>query len=209
MPIFQERKYHADTTKKRPLTAGDVMFLAELQKELNTQPNMGNADPLYWGIAQSTSHPTSEDFSDHSVIVGQDSDIVARDLEQFCDYLDSNDIDGIKECHYFKGSCKIVFDDGDEDDAYSLEDAIQALDSHDIDGFEIRYVRIETEVVNDELFLTHKDCEEHLEAYGYNYQPDAHAYAMTAVRSPRYEKLLKLIRTVDWSRLQISGEVQA
>lgn len=46
------------------------------------------------------------------------------------------------------------------------------------------------------MFLTHKECENHLRKYGYNYSEDAHAYAMTAYRSPEVETLLNILETV-------------
>lgn len=209
MARFQKREYHEDKTEKHALTVDDVLFLSELQKELNTQPNMGNADPLYWGIAQIKETPTSADFSDKAVVVDADSDVVARSLEQFVKYLDENDVEGVEKCAYFNGSCTVHFTDGESDGAYDVSGLAEILDDHGVSGFEVRYVLEETEVVRDEIFLTHKDCEEHLEAYGYNYRPEAHAYAMTAVRSPRYARLLQLIRTVDWGKLQVSGGGEA
>ena len=205
MARFQERIYHPDTTEKHVLTMADVLFLTELQKELNTQPNMGNADPLYWGIAQEKEYPTAEDFADATIVVDADGDTVARSLEELAGYLDNGELDGVAGCTYFNQSCTVKFDDGTKAGAYSLQGVVEILDEAGIGGLEVRYVLKETEVVKDGIFLTHKDCERHLEDYGYNYGPDAHAYAMTAVRSPRYEKLLKLIRTVDWGRLQIAG----
>ena len=205
MAQFQKREYHPDTTGKHVLTAEDVLFLHELQKELNTQPNMGNADPLYWGIAQMKETPTSEDYADATVAMDGSRDIVARSLEGFAKYLDENDVDGIERCTYFNGSCTVHFTDGESEGAYSIDGLVDILKEHGIEEFDAGYVKQEQEIVRDEIFLTHKDCEDHLEAYGYNYRPEAHAYAMTAVRSPRYERLLKLIRTVDWSRLQVSG----
>lgn len=205
MARFQERVYHPDATKKRVLTAADVLFLSELQKELNTQPNMGNADPLYWGIAQEKEYPTAEDFADATVVIDADGDTVARSLEELAGYLDDGELDGIAGCTYFNGSCTVKFDDGTKAGAYSLQGVVEILEEAGIGGLELRYVLKETEVVKDEIFLTHKDCEKHLEDYGYNYKPDAHAYAMTAVRSPRYGRLLDLIRTVDWGKLAISG----
>lgn len=209
MAQFQKRTYHEDVTEKRALIAEDIMFLAELQKELNTQPNMGNADPLYWGIAQTKETPTSEDYSDSAVITDTDGDIVARSLKELAGYLDSTEVMGVSKCPYFNGSCTVHFDGGDTEGCYSMSDVIEALKDRGIEDLEIKYIRQETEVVRDEIFLTHKDCEEHLEKYGYNYRPEAHAFAMTAVRSPRYEKLLKLIRTVDWSRLAVYGTEDA
>lgn len=34
------------------MTKEDIEFLRDLQHELNTQPNDGNADPVFWGIIQ-------------------------------------------------------------------------------------------------------------------------------------------------------------
>lgn len=50
MAIFQETKRHEDTIRKQPITADDIQFLRRLQTELNTQDNMGNADPVFWVI---------------------------------------------------------------------------------------------------------------------------------------------------------------
>lgn len=55
----------------------------------------------------------------------------------------------------------------------------------------------------DSMFLTHKECENHLRKYGYNYSEDAHAYAMTAYRSPEVETLLNLLETVDWDSVNL------
>ena len=52
------------------------------------------------------------------------------------------------------------------------------------------------------MFLTHKECEEHLKEYGYNYSEDAHAYAMTAQRSPEVETLLNILESVE-SQFQV------
>lgn len=207
MARFQQRDYHPDDTKKHVLTTEDVLFLAELQKELNTQPNMGNADPVFWAIAQDQEYPTSEDYSDGCVVIDAEDDngVVARDLDGFAAFLDNNEIDEVTGCTVFKDSCAIKFADGEKASAYGLADMVEELRDHGIERFEIRYIRIGHEVVKDTLFLTHKDCEDHLARYDYNYKPDAHAYAMTAVRSPRFERLLKLLRTVDWGRLEVSG----
>lgn len=205
MAKFQERVYHPDTTPRRPMTAGDAAFLLDLQKELNTQPNMGNAQPLYFGIAQTKERPTGADFADASVAVDACGDVVARDLKSLAEYLDDGNVDGVAGCAYFNKSCTITFAGGEKDSAYSVESAVEALKDRGIGALSVSWIAREHDVVTSALFLTHKDCEEHLESYGYNYEPDAHAYAMTAIRSPRYEKLLEIIRSVDWAALNIAG----
>lgn len=54
MAIFQETKRHEDTIRKQPITADDIQFLRRLQTELNTQDNMGNADPVFWVVNLTT-----------------------------------------------------------------------------------------------------------------------------------------------------------
>lgn len=206
MAQFQERIYHSDKTEKHTLTTGDVMFLAELQKELNTQPNMGNADPVFWAIAQDEEYPTAEDYADGCVVVdSEDGSTVAHDMAEFAAFLDNDEIDEVTGCTVFNNSCTIKFENGEKTSAYGLAEMIGELEDYGIGRFELRYYKKQHEVVKDTLFLTHKDCEDHLGSYGYNYKPDAHAFAMTAVRSPRYERLIRLIRTVDWGSLSVSG----
>ena len=38
---------------KIEISKEDFEFLKDLQHELNTQPNDGNADPVFWGVLES------------------------------------------------------------------------------------------------------------------------------------------------------------
>lgn len=207
MARFQERIYHADTVAKRPLTAGDAMFLAELQRELNTQPTMGNAAPRFWVLAQEeeTAAPKDGYGADAVAVDTEDGGTVAGSLEELAKWLDDGNADEVAACPYFNKSCTVKFADGDSAGCYSMEDVAEALEDHGSARIEIRYVWRRTRPVQDTLFLTHKDAEDHLRDYGYNYGEDAHAFAMTAVRSPRFEALMELLQSVDWSALQVSG----
>lgn len=213
MAQFQKREYHPDETKKRAITKDDISFLKTLQTELNTQPNMGNADPVYWGIMETSEQPTSEDYADSTVIVDESGDIVARDLEDAVQYLKDamdEDMDDIVYCAMLdERTCVIRYRHAPEERCGSLADVIESLDSSlgDTFGLRLGYLRESHEIRKDSLFLTHKDCEDHLKAYGYNYKPDAHAYAMTAVRCYEYERLLRIIRRTDWQALLGDGAV--
>lgn len=201
MARFQERIYHDDTTEKRPLSQTDLSFLAELQKELNTQPNMGNADPLFWHIVQSAIMSAPEYDSDKAVITDDEGDIVAETLADLAQYVSDNCPDNDICCRVDPDGLAIISHGVSEEKAYCLSDAFEMLEDLGLRNLSLTHIRIGREIKADSLFLTHKDCEEHLEKYGYNYEPDAHAYAMTAIRSPRYENLLKIIRSVDWNAL--------
>ena len=49
---WENLKYHEDAVVKEKLSNDDIKFLKELQKELNTEDNVGTANPRYWVIRQ-------------------------------------------------------------------------------------------------------------------------------------------------------------
>lgn len=188
MARFQETTTHDDTVEKRPLSPDDVRFLAELQHALNTQDTMGQADPRFWVIAQSKEVPAPSGMAERHFAVDADG-------EQY------NSIKELSEraketigadAAWIVSSC------------VGLDDAVEEINTNpelsSMPGipFSMASVMSVREIVKDTMFLTHADCEDHLRKYGYNYEPDAHAFAMTAHRSPCVEKLLGIIRSVDW-----------
>lgn len=48
MAKFWKTKRHEDTTEKRQLLKDDIDFLVNLQREMNTQDHLCQADPRYW-----------------------------------------------------------------------------------------------------------------------------------------------------------------
>ena len=81
----------------------------------------------------------------------------------------------------------------------SPSEVVEALHEAGLTQYEVRYIEHRHHVYQDTLFLTHKEAEDHLRKFGYNYDPTAHAFAMTAHRSPEIEKLLQILQQVDWS----------
>lgn len=191
MAVFQKTVRRTDDIKKRPLSPDDVKFLAGLQKELNTQDTMCQRDPRFWVIKQTITVPAPLDDAD---------EIVAVDNESGDEYYTVQDVADFVAC---------LQDDGiDADAVLACHDMASAVDAaNGTPGLEGRLravgMRHQPVTVQDTFFLTHKDCEDHLRKYGYNYKPDAHAFAMTAVRSPAYETLLGLLQTVDWTGIKI------
>ena len=174
MARFQETTTHDDTVEKRPLSPDDVRFLAELQHALNTQDTMGQADPRFWVIAQSKEVPAGEQYNSIKELSERAKETIGADAA------------------WIVSSC------------VGLDDAVEEINTNpelsSMPGipFSMASVMSVREIVKDTMFLTHADCEDHLRKYGYNYEPDAHAFAMTAHRSPCVEKLLGIIRSVDW-----------
>lgn len=209
MAIFNSNfKYHEDTVEKHPLTEEELQFLKAFQTERNTQDTVWQASPRYWVIKGSKTvfvdgidegeviKINDENFYD--VNTGDLTSLLTDTKEKLEDYLDEGDLyfDGVNEL--------IVVINGEEYVVDDIESAFEALsDILYMDDVEIgSYEKVDI-IYPDSMFLTHKECENHLRKYGYNYSEDAHAYAMTAYRSPEVEKLLNLLETVDWDSVNL------
>lgn len=229
MAIFQETKRHEDTIRKQPITADDIQFLRRLQTELNTQDNMGNADPVFWVIkgskfivshdGQGTAclylcedgteyHQLDELFNDLRTY-GPLSHIISsqgylyRNLQlrtayeeeratadktpvNLCLHMELTGNDGIDVAQY---------------DLYTMSDVLSMLSDLNIHDDKVQLVYEEEipYIYPDTFFLAHADAQDHLRRYGYNYDKHAHAYAMTATRSERFNQLLHILRITDWA----------
>lgn len=210
MPIFQETHPRKDNTPRRPLTKADLDFLSSLQSVLNTQDTMGNADPRFWVIKGQKEVPASGyDTADvYHLSFPSNPDVPDADIRTIDDMLNL-----IRDPAFqSEFNCKIVQESIDsctietETDTYlirTMRTLLHILDELNVD-YDITYAMDASSIYPDTLFLTHAACEDHLRKYGYNYDKTAHAYAMTAVRSPEFERLLKLLQTVDWAAVQPS-----
>lgn len=210
MALFQQTHPREDTVPRRPLTDADIQFLTQLQSDLNTQDTMGNRDPRFWVIQQSSdiSCPPDEADTVH-VIQNSACEVIAHNLQDFLDHLQDR---------YYKYNIQIKHPDGayfwhmkivnmadeefEDDHITDIDDVINLLARAGITDYSVSYSRKTTGPVQDTLFLTHKDCEDHLRKYSYNYHEDAHAFAMTADRSPRFAQLISLLQTVDFNALK-------
>lgn len=204
MAIFNSNfKYHEDTVEKHPLTEEELLFLKAFQTERNTQDTVCQASPRYWVIKGSKT--VFEDGIDegeairingecfYDVNTGDLTSLLTNTKEKLEDFLDKDDL------YFTEENELIVVNDGEE---YVVDDITSAFNVlSDIlyeDDVEIGSYEKDDIIYPNIMFLTHKECENHLRKYGYNYSEDAHAYAMTAYRSPEVETLLNLLETVDW-----------
>lgn len=232
MAIFQENKHHADTIKKEPMTPEDIAFLCSLQTELNTQDNMGNADPVFWVIKGSKFVASDDGQGTASLYICEDGTEYHRLDEIFHDlrthgpishlissqgYLYRNlqlrttyeadsenaDIEQANLCLHLELT-KNEGLDVVEYNLYTLQQVMDMLADMDIsdDAAQLVYAKEIPYIYPDTLFITHVDAQNHLRRYGYNYDAHAHAYAMTATRSERFNRLLHILRITDWTSLQ-------
>ena len=185
---------------KRSLTQDDLVFLKELQHELNSQPTLATADPRYWAI---------RDYAYREATDGDD--IEAVELFEYGE----GEIIGLGEA--VSRAYKAELDFGGEDHAKQwLEDNWLDLDENGCiqtrftnmgisifkgvikeyaENNELGCVFLTKQwaIVPDTMFLTLREAEEHLKANYYHYTAEAHTYCMHAWRSPEVAQLIKLL----------------
>ena len=180
MAKFWKTKRHEDTTEKRQLLKDDIDFLVNLQREMNTQDHLCQADPRYWVIrdyrriyGDELNNPDGVCLYDENaceVIYEGEMHCLRRDEEQ-----KSMIIQSLKDAGKWTEELKDAMDD-----AYSIEDLEDALYELDIS---MSYY--EEYPVDSGIFFTHEAAVQHLKSNDYHYGAKAHTYAETAWRSAR------------------------
>lgn len=218
MAYYQEtHPKKSDTVQKFDITPADIEFFRNLQYVLNTQDNMGNADPLFWVIRASKEKPVTteqapDDYDFITIADSDDPDTNIRSLEDFYDICNSvitPENEKFMSIEYVPDGEVIIEDTIEDRILYEISELDQnAAEILNLladypHRFYTCYYRTEPEIIPDTLFLTHSACERHLKQNAHNYPEDAHAYAMTAQRSPEYETLLHLIKTINWNNIQL------
>lgn len=182
----------------RKLSGQDISFLCSLQNELLTQPTDGNCGPRFWAVGETKR------------IIGLDEEYargwLIYDGENCADVGKPDDIESVIQELTDKES--YGFDSADFIGCTTPEEVVEKVEELRTDGTSpltvVWYDDVHS-VHEDTMFLTKKDCAEHIEKYGYNYnQP--HTFVMTAERSPSYEKLMEILKNVDFAVLAEKGE---
>lgn len=160
----------------------DYEFLKDLQHELNTQENDGNADPVYWGVMEHRMEPAPEGCGDPVVYMG---DGTVMTTEEAVQYVEENISDYSEET---QEAWKDV-------DKNWMDDVVTFIH----DEMDIRECRVEWQeekaFISQETgaFITKRACKEYIKKCHYNHSKP-HTYAMTAYRNFELERLLKILR---------------
>lgn len=160
----------------------DYEFLKDLQHELNTQENDGQADPIYWSVMDYITEGVPDGCGDAYVYMG---DGCTMSLEEAVQYVDENLRD-------YREELREKWEDVDKNCMNSVVDFIH-------EDMEIRECRVvwmqEKEFISHETgaFLTKRACKEYIKLFHYNHSKP-HTYAMTAYRNFELERLLKILR---------------
>ena len=206
---WENLKYHEDTVVKEKLSNDDIKFLKELQKELNTEDNAGTASPRYWVIRQperiynldedEANYYMFIDEYDHQELSLDDLKVMLEDTDD--DNLKSVEVkDGVLTFEYFdKYLEKIETYDIDFNNLYTdgRDKILELLE------FEVRVIYYsELDVTVDNcMFLTQIDAENHLRANDYHYHEEARTYCMHGWRNPRFERLIKILSKTDFDSI--------
>lgn len=171
---------------KRSLTQDDLVFLKELQHELNNQPTLGTADPRFWVIRDYAYREATDGDDIEAVELFEGGEEHAKEwLEYNWLNLDEN---GCIQARYTNMGISIA--KGVVKD-YAENNALGCV-----------FLTKLWAIVPDTMFLTLREAEEHLKANYYHYTTGAHTYGMHAWRSPEVAQLIKLLHTVDFDELK-------
>ena len=195
----------------RSITEKDVKFLQSLQNEMLTQDTVCQADPRFWVVRGTVrEYNIEEGFEDGEELVNVDGEMIAENMKELFEYI-TNDTDLEKEYDivYHKENEIIEMVSKDIFDKYtyyisSISEFAKEF-GYEMDVHLIRY-KEEDKIFENTMFLTNRECEEHIRANYYHYPNDAHSYSMTAWRSPQVEKLYKILQEVDWNNLSVNQD---
>lgn len=203
--FHQNLQYHKDEVQKKELTIEDLQFLCNLQKEINTQDTVGQADPRFW-VIKGSEIVINDDGYDISLINDEGcmlamggNDIAEYINDALIDYLDIYKVEYGLTNEFVIYNNKEEYDNknGDYNDANSLNSELL----RDLD-YRIVYYDTKDIIYPNTFFLTQKDAEKHLRENYYHYSEDAHTYAMTAWRSPICEKLWNILHEIDFEKMK-------
>jgi hypothetical protein len=193
---WENLEYHEDTVEKHKITEDEIRFLKELQKEMNTQDNLGQADPRYW-VIRDFDKVYGERLNNPDGFTVYDSDYGNEVCEiEYRTFATSEMVDEIlKE---LKAQEYELSDDDKQviEDSYDFDSLIEPLEEL---GFSVVQYEIVPKYFG--MFLTQKAAEEHLRKNYYHYTDNAATYAMTAWRSQEADMLYKILHSVDFDQL--------
>lgn len=165
-------------------TKEDIDFLKDFQNELNTQTDDGNAQPVFWVVAEhKREYDYDPDWADGVIMCGCDDESWDTP-EEFLKFLLENNY--IKESQI------------DKDYEYDFDELLNLIDDCD---FYIYGYKDSDVIVPDTFFLTKRECEKHIERNSYHYD-HPHTYAMTAWRSPEFERFMKLFKNINLDKMK-------
>ncbi len=167
----------------------DYEFLKELQHELNTQDTDGNAQPVFWGVME-THDFAVPDGCGTTYIQHDDGkwnlEESVHEVEEYIESLSPEEKSHVEE----------EWEDVDKEDIVEVYDFMVAVLKWDnITTYDFR--EEEKLSTNTGAFLTKRACKQYIDKYKYNHR-NPHTYAMTAFRNFELERLLNILKKMNF-----------
>lgn len=179
------------------MTNDDLKFLSKLSEELRTQDNCGTADPYFFTIHTKQKVYTPDGCGDFYEFHDSDRDYSKEEfIEELFDYYDLK-----KGLNEYKVKSEMLNETDPDSILFIAEESFKDFDSED---YGIAYYNLEfSEHRNVKSpFLTRKSAEQHLQANAHHYSKDAFVYCNYAFRNPELERLVKILKNTDWSKIK-------
>lgn len=200
-------------------------WLQQLQQDLleNSKNEQCQADPIYYGLMEPHMMNATDDCSDGICIYNANT-ACTMSVEEFFEDLDetvkqtlANEEDSGITCIYDVDDAKIPADEMGDRNPFLYPCHYEITEKSDFISYleytmffnpewthlSIQAYMIHSEIAKDALFLTRKEANDYLKRFGYNHNADTVSYAMTAIRSPSYERLLNLLKKIDFTKSTI------
>ena len=201
-------KYHKDPFQRKLMTKEEVDFLLQLQKEMNTQDSLGNADPRYWVIRDwDKTYGKNLNNSDGILVFDNASGETICDIPNAVFDSVTAEICCSKIIQLINERLTEKLDKAATEDieakiraasiVSSIEDAITEICNEyslDIEVTDYEYCPSESG-----MFLTHKAALEHLRDNDYHYSSKVQTYGKVAWRS-KEDLLWKILHETDWKQ---------
>ncbi|MFP3322096.1 hypothetical protein R0K05_03275 [Planococcus sp. SIMBA_160] len=179
--------------------AEDIQFLKDLQSQMQWESEHDydmQASPRFWVIMDHRIAPGNADCdSGYMQRYWNDGDhCVFNDFEELKAFIEDD----------FHGNDEEIPDDleralknGDFDDLWEM-----IYEDYNDDGYYSEtFVKEEEYIVPNTLFLTKEEAKAHIQLNRHNLSSKAHTYAMTALRAPKVERLIKILNEFDFDSI--------
>lgn len=177
------------------LSEDDARFLKGLQDELNSQPTLGTADPRFWVVMSKRWEPCFGDDEPDGAFVDGDVERIDDIAEEVYRTLEEDEGEDAADAWALSYDVRIP-SDGVFDFRGCADDLFEEY-ARVVGGDVTPAVLVERAAENT-MFLTLREAEEHIAANAYHYI-EPRPFCMCAWRSPQVERLVKVLRTADFS----------
>lgn len=191
------------------LTKEDILFLSNLKQELlqqDLEQTDQQANPKYWGIMETKyEQPCWEEDADYFIILVKE---YYGDTQTF---TDPNDFKNYIDTYFIQDLDTFDWEDDEKEDILDEWSSLTA-NTDDLINFYENYCDGEVsllpvkdiEVLSKDTgcFLTKKAAQKYINNFGYNHS-NPRTYAMTAYRNFELERLLNIIKSIDWQSIEM------